>query len=361
MTRRVNRSHSLSAFETVPPTSFAFFLKSVFASLPDPDPTDPYRMQSSEVIMLYHCVLLSKAVYLLPRERNLPKILGNIIFETRYSDLYKIPYFIMDSEQLNTIFVSCRGSYCFKDFLVDFKGEAVDFDKGLMHKGVYITSQHLYTSLFQVIKDIHIKNPTKKFIMTGHSLGGGVAAAVTEMFLKDIPDIDMKCICFAPCASFSLDIVEQTKAHCRSYIMQGDFVPFLTFRNIVDLPPDALPASLRVYLKKIIKKRISKQKYNPKLVPFDSDPFSAKPPPLKEILDDPIDMFVKPVQLYPPGECFIMEVLGEDNSEIEIRKIRDDNYFAHFTNDLYELRHMMSFYRDRIIDYYQKYFDVLRV
>ena len=38
---------------------------------------------------------------------------------------------------------------------------------------------------------------------------------------------------------------------------------------------------------------------------------------------------------------------------------KDDNYFTGFRNDLYELRHMMSFYREQVMQYCENYFKTL--
>lgn len=358
MRSKVNKSSSFATLESSPLPSLAIFLKSIFASLQPHDKTLSYKMSISEVSTLYNCVILSKAVYLAPKERDLPPEIGKIILESRGSDFYKIPFFITDSDILDTIFITCRGTYCFKDCLVDLKAEAVGFQNGLMHKGVYMTAKTLYNTIYPLISSIYKNNQNKNFIITGHSLGGGVAAAVNEMFHANIKDIHMKCICFAPCASFSHELLQKTKKWCKSYTMEGDFVPFCTFRNIVDLPQDSIPSTLRIYLKKIIKNRIQKQVYNPKLVPYDSNPFEEPPPPLTEILNDPVDMFFKPIQLYPPGECFILK-LGKDNKGICVRKAKDDNYFTGFRNDLYELRHMMSFYREQVMQYCENYFKTL--
>lgn len=355
-----NKSSSFATIESSPLPSLTIFLKSIFASLQPHDETLPYSMSADEVTTLYYCVILSKAVYIAPKERELPKQIGKIVLESRNSDLFKIPFFITDSKELDTIFITCRGTYCFKDCLVDMKAEAAEFQNGLLHKGVYKTSKALYATIFPYINEVFNNNSDKKFIITGHSLGGGVAAAVCEMFHDSIKDINMKCICFAPCASFSHELLESTKKWCKSYTMEGDFVPFCTFRNIVDLPQDSIPSTLRLYLKKIIKKRIQKQKYNPKLVPYDSNPFNEPPPPLNDILNDPVDMFFKPVQLYPPGECYILK-LGKDNKGISIRKTKNDDYFTGFRNDLYELRHMMSFYREQVMKFCENYFDIMKI
>ena len=352
---RLRKTSSLNVIDSLPAKPFTFFIKSKFSSLPEPGETDPYNMSFDEATMLYHCVILSKAVYLLPRERILPDVIKKIIVDSRESDLYVIPYLVVDSPELNKIFISCRGSYCFNDFMVDIKGEAVEFYNGLIHQGVLQTSLNLRNAIYNIVKETHEKTPDKEIIMTGHSLGGGCAAAVNEMFHHEFPGINMRCVCFAPCASFSSEIARGMKSKCKSYIMQGDFVPYCTFRNVIELPPSTLPSTIDSYLKGLIKKRLRKLKYSPKLVPYDYNPFETPPPPLSNILNDEIDMFIKPVQLYPPGECYIMALMGNQNEIIEIRKVKDDEYFSKFTKNLYELRHMMNFYRDKVTDFYEHF------
>ena len=110
--------------------SSAFIWKTIFSRLPSAQILDPTALSSEESIELLQCAILSRLIYKDRSKRYLPPNLSNIVYECTESDYYRIPYAIINSDELDTIYVVCRGSYCFKDFLVDFMAATFSYKSG---------------------------------------------------------------------------------------------------------------------------------------------------------------------------------------------------------------------------------------
>ncbi|OHS95667.1 lipase [Tritrichomonas foetus] len=348
--------------ESISSLSFAFLFKSIFAALPPPEPLSVVDHTPEEVRTLFNCCFLSKMVYVAPSEREMPDFLSNIIEESQESSLYLIPYFIVNSDKLNRIFLTCRGSYCFNDFIVDFNAGSMEFYGGQVHQGVFLTAQNLYHRIKPLLMKLsedyrnQADNKRRPITITGHSLGAGVAATLCEMFYYDAPDLDVNCVIFAPCASFCKKLWQESLPRIRSYVLDGDFVPFLSFHNATELPREVIPEIMKKYLDSAIKKRMGMRHYNPPMVPIDSNPFKQPPPSIDMILNDDIDSYLKPIPLYPPGDCFLVALQDPLTGTIHLKKVKDCDYFGHFINDLNEFRHMMGIYREWIEKYVDDYF-----
>lgn len=342
--------------DSVMSLSFAFLFKQIFNSLSPPEELDFVDHTPDEVRTLYYCCFLSKMIYVAPEDRKPPKCLSNIVFESNESDMYIIPYNVVNSDKLNTIFVTFRGSYCFKDFLTDIKAGVQQFPGGQIHKGVYLTAKNLYSKVIPLILKLSNENNHRPIIFTGHSLGAGVSAAICEHFYQEHPDYESRCVIFAPISSFCEKLWIQTAPRCRSYVTDGDFVPFLSFYNVKELPPEVIPSVLKKYIDQEIQKRIGLNIYSPKLVPPDVNPFEQPPPPIDSIYDDSIDKYIGPVPLYPPGDCYMICLLEENTSNIKLKKVKDYRYFGRFNNNLNEFRHMMGFYKEWVEKYVENYF-----
>ena len=323
--------------------SSAFIWKTIFSRLPSTMILNPSVLSSFEVMDLLQCAILSRAIYKDQSCRYLPPNLSNVVFECTESDYYRIPYFVIDSDELDTIYVVCRGSYCFKDFLVDFMAGTVSYRGGQVHEGVFLTANNLYQSVKPIIRDLSEMHNHRKIIFTGHSLGGGVAAMCTDIFANDNHSIDVRCVCFAPVASFTRDIWEISCSYIRTYILDGDFVPFISYYNAINLPRDALPSLFRNRLNKAIQKRINRHAHQPEF---------------QDIIESKTEVVDTPYQLFPPGEAFLLKLVDEKEGRIEVQKISDHmNYFGQFVKELNELRHMMKVYKGWVVKYAVDFFN----
>ncbi|RHY31400.1 hypothetical protein DYB32_003552 [Aphanomyces invadans] len=75
-----------------------------------------------------------------------------------------------------------------------------------------------------------------RFMINGHSLGGGVAALLSVMLHDEFPDLE--CFAYAVPACASRDIAEACVPYVHSIVLRDDFVPRATTHNIVKLSAD---------------------------------------------------------------------------------------------------------------------------
>ncbi|WP_338658675.1 lipase family protein [Yersinia intermedia] len=113
--------------------------------------------------------------------------------------------FVISGEQVvhvgvrvnNIIFVAVRGtaklyeSSIFYDIGLDFNIRKVRiFDSILLHKGFYSAAMENLQDLYKKLHELADDRSDVKVIFTGHSLGGAIAAILTNHFHKLLPNTD---------------------------------------------------------------------------------------------------------------------------------------------------------------------------
>ena len=331
--------------------SFSCFMDYISDNLSDPDETlgasDDF--DSNTLYLINLCAKMSLAVYYESSQRNLPKEAGHVVFEPNLTDISSsaVPFIITNSDELDLIIVCCRGSFCFSDFLTDFNANAVDAFGGLMHSGILKTSISVYAickdKLIQEVKN----NNNRRIVFTGHSLGAAVAATVCAIFKTDFPDAAAKTIIFAPAACISRDLWNKSRDNTISFIMKGDAVPFLSLHNIAQYSSDCLPD----IFKSLIDNCVRREVYRPVEevhIDMSEDPFTKPPPSIEEVKNDmDKEAAFRTTALYPPGELYLFEIMGDMFKTIQLRKAQSCDYFGKLIPGLQDLgNHSISRYAE---------------
>lgn len=311
--------------------------KMAFHRLPKAPELHPATLTTPQIMDLLHCCLLSRAVYK-KTKRHLPPNLSNIVFEANESDFYKIPFFVVDSNELNTIFIAYRGSDCLKDWHVDFMASAIEFDRGHVHEGVYFTSLNLFDTYKDQIRQIALSHPGREIVMTGHSLGGAVAAMMAVLFNEEMIDLKVHAVCFAPVASFSKEVWDFTHKYIQTYINYGDLVPFISYYNTYHLPENSLPKIPREQLVNWCIRKINKH---------------SKRPEFRLLVDRYTHPVLEPFKLVPPGVSYLIRITDKKAATVELQTIEDNQvYFGQFVKNLSSLKHAMKLYKHSVIRYF---------
>lgn len=118
--------------------------------------------------LLMTCALLSQAVY----SATVPDDLGVVGFERivdEQTDTFGMAYFTKD-----TVYIAFCGSESKQDWLNDFKIIKTEFFGIKAHRGFAMCAGSVLSQVSAILKAL----PDHRVILTGHSLGGGIAALV---------------------------------------------------------------------------------------------------------------------------------------------------------------------------------------
>ena len=89
-------------------------------------------------------------------------------------------------------------------------------------QGIYHAAMYIKDEIDEKLRELHDRG--YELIITGHSLGAGVAAILAVLYRKDFPTLH--CYAFSPPGSlFTLPLVEYSKSFITTIIYGNDIVP----------------------------------------------------------------------------------------------------------------------------------------
>lgn len=110
-------------------------------------------------------------------------------------------HFMAVDHTRKAIVVAIRGTNSISDIITDLICENAPFAGGYAHSGMKSAAESLYTSLLPTLRAELAKRPTFSLVVTGHSLGAGVAILLTKLLLMN-GFAYVKCYAIAPCPIF---------------------------------------------------------------------------------------------------------------------------------------------------------------
>ncbi|OHT00635.1 hypothetical protein TRFO_32662 [Tritrichomonas foetus] len=306
--------------------SKSYFFKIVNPNLPiQTHESSPTSISPTECSLLRTCAMLCECSYMKPKKATWPAEVGPPVLYKVDSEITKIPFFINNSDSLNTIFLTCRGSFCFDDVLTDLMGNAIEVCGGRMHQGVYDTASYVYYNAQSVLLQLYNENNSRQIVFTGHSLGAAVSACLCELVRQSMPGINCRCVCLAPPPTVDLSLWHATRSSIKSFILEGDCVPFLSLENVLNISVEILPPKVAKTVQKWIHGRLkttARGAYDPN----------------------------NGIQLCPPGELYLFIINESGNAEL--RSIGPE-YFDCLVRGLQDTNHVMSNYLATIMSYFK--------
>lgn len=110
-------------------------------------------------------------------------------------------HFVSFDHSRQVVVVSIRGTNSISDIITDLICGNEAFAGGYAHAGMKSAAETLCICLIPVLRDAFSRYPRYSLVITGHSLGAGVAILLTKVLqLNGFSDI--KCYAFAPCPVF---------------------------------------------------------------------------------------------------------------------------------------------------------------
>ena len=154
------------------------------------------------------------------------------------------PKFMVLLDHINTsVVLVIRGTFSFKDVLMDVVCEDAEFLDGFAHKGFMEGSRKVMEKCSTVIEKALIENFGYELVVCGHSMGGSVAVMITMELLRSArypvlpPGISARCVALgsAPvyrtegaCSAIFLDRISV-------YVNDKDVVPRLSLGSVAKL------------------------------------------------------------------------------------------------------------------------------
>ena len=327
--------------------TFDLFYQAVLDSLREPVKCQKISLSKADLKYYFMLANLSDEVYHKAEKRTIPEEAGVYVYEDTNCSVDRTPYFILNSDKLNKIFVVIRGSYTFADFITDAKASADEIDGVLIHSGVYAASNALYVRSEGLLCSLSKEHNNRQIVFTGHSLGSGVAAVSASLMRKHHPELDIKAVCFAPVASMSADAIEDTKSYITTFALGGDPIPFLSLHNVAQVSQKGLPKVINDFVQDAVSRDIVRPIELPPNFDIDSNPFEQPPPSMDQIKEDLKTVSRRTTALYPPGNAIHIVFEGTTFKRVSLEQIEDNiDYFGSFTKHIDETHHSMVLYKD---------------
>jgi len=150
-----------------------------------------------------------------------------------------VPHFmIFTDESTKSVVLAIKGTDNKDDVILNGVASAIPFLDGHAHKGMAESSERVIELSQHILKKAFKTYPGYRLVITGHSLGGGVAVLTTLSILSrtdiiDPENVEVKCIVIAPPPVYhSTKPMDQFKKHIHIFINQNDVVPRLSLYTL---------------------------------------------------------------------------------------------------------------------------------
>ncbi|XP_003384478.1 PREDICTED: sn1-specific diacylglycerol lipase beta-like [Amphimedon queenslandica] len=131
---------------------------------------------------------------------------ADIIYARFENDLYRTPFVVCLDHERESVVVAIRGTLSLQDVMTDLTAtthplQLPGWSEFAVHRGMYNTALWIkeYLDNDQVLESAFEKVPRYRLVLSGHSLGSGVACILSILLKKSYPDL--RCFCFSPTGS----------------------------------------------------------------------------------------------------------------------------------------------------------------
>eukprot|EP00521_Asterionellopsis_glacialis_P008592 CAMPEP_0195285420 /NCGR_PEP_ID=MMETSP0707-20130614/3258_1 /TAXON_ID=33640 /ORGANISM="Asterionellopsis glacialis, Strain CCMP134" /LENGTH=503 /DNA_ID=CAMNT_0040344909 /DNA_START=249 /DNA_END=1760 /DNA_ORIENTATION=- len=146
---------------------------------------------------------------------------------------------VVDHER-KAIVLAIRGTFSISEIVTDLEGYGVPFCGGEAHAGMAKMARAVWNQANEAVlasfKNVPHSQEYDQLIVTGHSLGAGVACLITVMLHHEKllpPHIHAKCFAYAPPPVFHpLEVAQSACDNTVAFVHNSDVVPSLSVNSI---------------------------------------------------------------------------------------------------------------------------------
>ncbi|XP_072168397.1 diacylglycerol lipase-beta-like [Diadema setosum] len=157
-----------------------------------------------------------------------------------HNQIFQSPFYVALDHSYKSVVISIRGTLSFKDMLTDVSADAEMLDvvgyEIYAHRGIVNNSKYILNKLkeLNLLEEAFERHPDYKLVVSGHSLGAGVAAILSILLREQYPDI--KTYAFAPPGGLiNAEGVFYTQDFVTSVVLGEDIVPRMSVCTIQQL------------------------------------------------------------------------------------------------------------------------------
>eukprot|EP00746_Dinoflagellata_sp_MGD_P076982 gnl/MRDRNA2_/MRDRNA2_30937_c0_seq1.p1 gnl/MRDRNA2_/MRDRNA2_30937_c0~~gnl/MRDRNA2_/MRDRNA2_30937_c0_seq1.p1 ORF type:complete len:540 (-),score=113.02 gnl/MRDRNA2_/MRDRNA2_30937_c0_seq1:45-1664(-) len=167
-----------------------------------------------------------------------------IAFKQPFKELFEPGYLVAVDYTLGYVVVAFRGTSTIGDVLADLACETVPINtggrEGFAHDGMLRAAKHMAAALAPLVEEGLAKlfmHNGPRVIITGHSMGAGVAALLMMLWSDSnrFPDVPIECVAYACPQILDADTAMAQRVHTVSVIVGDDFVPRFSLATAIDL------------------------------------------------------------------------------------------------------------------------------
>jgi len=164
-------------------------------------------------------------------------------FESPTEDRLHPDFVIIQDHKTKSFVLVIRGTFDFKDVLIDLNSDDSPFLDGQAHTGILTGAKEILKKVKPILTQEMNKKPNYQLVITGHSLGAGTAELITMMILTnkedhaDLVKHGVKCYALAPPPVYRSEqnLPDEIVNSIEIYINNNDCVPSLSLGTVKKL------------------------------------------------------------------------------------------------------------------------------
>ncbi|XP_054762727.2 diacylglycerol lipase-beta-like [Lytechinus pictus] len=164
----------------------------------------------------------------------------DLLYVSFKNKIFQSPFIVVLDHTCKSVVIAIRGTLSFRDMLTDVSADAERLDKEgheiYAHRGIANNSKYILNKLSElnILEDAFHQYPDYKLVVSGHSLGAGVAAVLSILLREKYPEI--KAYAFSPPGGLiNAEGVLYSQSFVTAVVLGEDIVPRMSMCTLKQL------------------------------------------------------------------------------------------------------------------------------